>query len=177
MRNYYKTIIDEFDFVNGSNKAPYVQFIRKNITHLFFLSFYFAFYHFFRCVFFIYLINLQILLFFFLNIETIIIFRNILSYRMWFSAKVKRLKDYELFLTAWQTSETTEMVHLFSVKHRAVYGVCLDIWSNVTIYGFWLFSSKRLSMLELEPCSHEIFAVYGIYNRGLLPLEKIMSWS
>ena len=59
----------------------------------------------------------------FFNIETIIIFRNILSYRMWFSAKVKRLKDYELFLTAWQTSETTEMVHLFSVKHRAVYGL------------------------------------------------------
>ena len=108
----------------------YVQFIRKNTTHLFFLSFYFAFNHFFRCVFF-YLLNKSsnsLVLFF--NIETIIIFRNILSYRMWFSAKVKRLKDYELFLTAWQTSETTEMVHLFSVKLRAVYGVCLDIWKQ-----------------------------------------------
>ena len=132
---------------------------------------------FLRCVFFlIYLINLPILLFF-LNIETVIIFRNILSYRIWFSAKVKRLKDYELFLTAWQTSETTEMVHLFSVKHRAVYGVCLDIWKQRDNIWFLVVFIQAVSMLELEPCSHEIFAVYGIYNRGLLPLEKIMSWS
>ena len=142
-----------------------MQFIRKNTTHLFFLSFYFAFYHFFRCVCFFYLLNKSsnsLVLFF--NIETIIIFRNILSYRMWFSAKVKRLKDYELFLTAWQTSETTEMVHLFSVKHRAVYGVCLDIWKQRDNIWFLVVFIQAVSMLELEPCSHEIFAVYDIYS-------------
>ena len=126
LRNYYKTIIDEF---MGQR--------HRNLSGLCAMPHNYSFFHFtlhftiFTDVFF-YLLNKssQFSWFFFLNIETVIIFRNILSYRMWFSAKVKRLKDYELFLTAWQTSETTEMVHLFSVKLRAVYGVCLDIWKQ-----------------------------------------------
>lgn len=180
LRNYYKTIIDEFIWVKGTGTVWFMCNLSEKIPHNYsFFHFTLHFTIFTDVVFFIYWINLHNSLGFFLNIETVIIFRNILSYRMWFSAKVKRLKDYELFLTAWQTSETTEMVHLFSVKLRAVYGVCLDIWKQRdNIWFLVVFIQAVINVRIRTMQSWNICCLrYIVIQQGLLPLEKNMSWS